>query len=157
MTKQLFVVLCALALLSMISSLAPVQAQTVAVPTLPVEPYYDVAREVTLTGTVSNVLTGPSDGMIAGSHLLLQTASGEIDASLGRWGLQGKGALSVAPGDQVAVTGVMKMLREKQVFVVRTVKAGDHIYRMRSEHGIAVSPQTRQRLGRQTEQKGDSL
>jgi len=155
--KQLFTGLCAVALLSLISPLALIQAQTAAIETRHAEPYYDITREVTLTGTVSSVLNAPSAGKIAGSHLLLQTASGEIDASLGRWGLQGKGALSVAVGDQIEVTGTMKTLREKPVFVVRTVKAGGQIYMIRTQYGIAISPQGRQRLGRQTEQKGDSL
>jgi hypothetical protein len=155
--KKLFAGLCGLTLLSLVSTLSPVQAQTRAVETRQTEPYYDVTREVTLTGTVSSVLREPSAGMIVGSHLLLATASGEVDASVGRWGLQGKGALSVATGDQVEVTGIMKTLMQKQVFVVRTVKAGGQVYLIRSEHGVAVSPQTRQRLGQQTEQKGDSL
>jgi hypothetical protein len=155
--KSPFTGLCALAVLSLISSVAPVQAQTAAIETRPAEPYYDVAREVTLKGTVSSVLTKPSPGMIMGSHLLLATASGEVDASLGRFGLVGKGALSVAAGQQVEVTGVMKTLMEKQVFVARTVKVGEQVYTMRNQHGFQVSPQTRQRLRQMTTQKGDSL
>jgi hypothetical protein len=155
--KPLFTGLCALALLSLISSTAPVQAQTAAIETRPAEPYYDVAREVTLKGTVSSVLTKPSPGMIMGSHLLLATASGEVDASLGRFGLLGKGALSVAAGQQVEVTGVMKTLMNRQVFVARTVKVGEQVYTMRNQHGFQVSPQTRERLRQMTTQKGDSL
>jgi hypothetical protein len=155
--KSPFTGLCALAVLSLISSVAPVQAQTAAIETRPAEPYYDVAKEVTLKGTVSSVLTKPSPGMIMGSHLLLATASGEVDASLGRFGLLGKGALSVAAGQQVEVTGVMKTLMEKQVFVARTVKVGEQVYTMRNQHGFQVSPQTRQRLRQMTTQKGDSL
>jgi hypothetical protein len=120
-------------------------------------PYYDIAREVKIGGTVSKVFVGHAQGMIIGSHLLLSTPSGEVDASLGRWGLQGKGALSVAPGQQVEVTGVMKTLRDKQVFLVREVKAGGQVYTMRNVHGIAVSPQTRERASQKTAQKGESL
>jgi hypothetical protein len=155
--KSPFTGLCALALLSLISSTAPVQAQTAAIETRPAAPYYDVAREITLKGTVSSVLTKPSPGMIMGSHLLLATASGEVDASLGRFGLVGKGALSVAAGQQVEVTGVMKTLMEKQVFVARTVKVGEQVYTMRNQHGFQVSPQTRERARQMTTQKGDSL
>jgi len=155
--KQLFAGLCALALLSLISPLTPAQAQTRAVETRHAEPYYDVNREVTITGTVSSVLRGPSAGMIAGSHLLLTTPAGQVDASLGRWGLHGKGALSVAAGDQVEVTGVMKTLLQKQVFVVRTVKVGGQVYTIRSEYGISVSPQTRERLSQKITQKGETL
>jgi hypothetical protein len=152
MLKQLFAGLCALALLSLISPLTPVQAQTRAIETRHAEPYYDVNREVTLTATVSSVLTRPSAGMIMGSHLLLATASGEVDASLGKWGLQGKGALSVAAGEQVEVTGVMKTLMDKPVFLARTVRVGGQVYTLRNEHGIQMSPQARERAGQKTAQ-----
>jgi hypothetical protein len=95
--------------------------------------------------------------MIIGPHLLLTTASGKVDASLGKWGLQGKGALSVAAGDQVEVTGVMKTFMNQQVLVVRTVKAGGQVHTMRNEHGIQVSPQARERMSQNTSQKGDTL
>jgi ABC-type uncharacterized transport system ATPase subunit len=91
--------------------------------------------------------------MMWGSHLMLQTVSGKVDASLGRWGLEGKGALSVTPGQQVEVTGVMKTLRDKEVFVARTVKVNGKVYTMRNEHGVPVSPQTRKRAA----EKGESL
>jgi hypothetical protein len=107
--------------------------------------YYDVSQEVTLRGAVSGVLTKPASGMIMGSHLLLTTVSGPVDASLGRWGLQGKDALSVIAGQQVEVTGVMKTLKNQVVFVTRIVKVGDKVYRMRNEHGIPLSPQARER------------
>jgi hypothetical protein len=153
--KPQFTGRCALALLFLIS--APlVQAQTAAIETRLSVPYYDVAREVTLKGTVSSVLTMPSPGMIMGSHLLLATASGEVDASLGRFGLLGKGALAVAAGQQVEVTGVMKTLMGRQVFVARTVKVGEQVYTMRNQHGVQVSPQARERARQMTTQKGDS-
>jgi hypothetical protein len=120
-------------------------------------PYYDVRREVTLSGTVSSVLTRPAPGMTWGSHLLLATAGGEVDASLGRFGLQGKGALSVAVGDQIEVTGVVKTLANRQVLLVRAVKAGGRVITIRSEHGIPISPQARERAAQKSGQRGESL
>jgi len=119
-------------------------------------PYYDITKEVTVVGTVSKVVTKSSFGMISGSHLLLATAAGAVDASLGRFGLQGKGALSVGAGQQVEVTGVMKTLKNRQVFVTRTVSVGSHVYTMRNQHGIPVSPQARERASQKTA-KGASL
>jgi|SRR5208337_3022832 len=116
-------------------------------------PYYDVSKEITLSGTVSSVLEKPAPGMTWGSHLMIETLSGRVDASLGRWGLQGKGALSVKPGQQVEVTGVMKSLRDKEVFVARTVKVNGKVYAVRNQHGIEVSPQARQRAA----EKGETL
>jgi len=50
--------------------------------------------------------------------------------------MRGKGALSVTPGQQVEVTGVMKTLKGKQVFVTRLVQADGHTYTIRNEHGF---------------------
>jgi hypothetical protein len=62
---------------------------------------YDVSKEVTLSGTVSSVLHKAAPGMTWGSHLIVETASGRLDASLGRFGLEGKGALSVTPASRL--------------------------------------------------------
>jgi hypothetical protein len=95
----------------------------------------------------------PAAGMIMGSHLLLATSSGPVDASLGRFGLRGKGSVSVAAGQQVELTGVMKTIKNRQVFLTRTVKVNGKIYPIRNEHGVSISPQARQRAA----QKGESL
>jgi hypothetical protein len=152
MMKRLFAGLYALALISLISLQLPVQAQTAE---RSVGPFgYDASKEVTLNGTVLSVLAKPSPGMVMGSHLLLTTPSGPVDASLGRFGLMGKGALSVAPGQQVEVTGVMKTVKDKQIFLARTVKVGGEVYTIRNEHGFPVSPQARERANRKTAGEG---
>ena len=89
--------------------LAVLAVPLVAQPASEAHPYYDQRQEVTLKATVSSVLTRPEPGMIIGSHLLLSTPSGTVDASLGRFGLEGKGALSVTAGDvlKVQLTGVL--------------------------------------------------
>jgi hypothetical protein len=110
---------------------------------------YDVSKEVTLSGTVSSVLYKPAPGMIWGSHLMVETVSGRLDASLGRFGLEGQGALSVTPGQQIELTGVMKTVRDQEVFVVRSVKVNGKTYAMRNGHGIDVSPGTRERAAKE--------
>jgi hypothetical protein len=156
--KRLFAGLCALVLLSLLLPLPPAQAQTAAAATRPAGPFtYDVTKEVTLLATVSSVLTKPSPGMIMGAHLLLATSSGPVDASLGTFGLRGKGAPSVATGEQIEVTGVMKTLKNHQVFLARTVRVGGQVYTVRNKHGFSVSPQARERAGRKTAEKGGTL
>jgi hypothetical protein len=109
---------------------------------------YDVTQEITLGGTVSDVLVKPASGMITGPHLLLATVSGAVDTSLGRWALQGKDALKLSIGQPVEVTGVMKTVRDRRVLLARTVKVGGKIYVMRNRHGIPVPPQARERASR---------
>jgi hypothetical protein len=76
---------------------------------------------------------------------MVETVSGRLDASLGRFGLEGAGALSVTPGQQIELTGAMKTVRDKEVFMVRSVKANGKTYTMRNEHGVDVSPLARER------------
>jgi hypothetical protein len=109
---------------------------------------YDTSEEVTVRGSVTAVLTKAPKGMMNGSHLLLATLSGPIDVSLGAYALIGKDALTVRLGEQVEVIGVMKTLNTKSVLMARTVTAGDHVYPIRSEHGIAMSTQARERARR---------
>jgi hypothetical protein len=71
--------------------------------------------------------------------------------------LIGKGALAVSPGQQVEVKGVMKTIKARQVFLVRTVKAGGAVYPIRNKHGFAISPQSRERASQKTTQKSESL
>jgi len=119
-------------------------------------PFYNIAQEVTLSGPVSAVYQRPVVGMIAGSHVMLLTGSGRVDASLGKWGLHGKGAPTIANGEQVTVRGVMKTIRNKEVFFVRIMEVGGHTYNIRNQHGVPVSPQSRERAEK-TAQKGVSL
>lgn len=145
---------CALALLFFISLQSLLQAQTAA-GTGATRPFsYDVTREVTLHGTVSNVLTKSATGMMWGSHLLLITPNGPVDASLGRFALRANGALAVAVGQQVDVTGVMKTIGGRQVLLTRTVNVGGRIYTIRNAHGAPVSPQPRDRASRKTAGEG---
>jgi hypothetical protein len=147
--KRMFLEFFALALLFSIASIPLAQAQTPEVATRTSRPLsYNVAQEVTLNGTVSSVLRKPTPGMIMGSHLLLATSSGPVDVSLGRFGLLGNDAFPIAAGQQIEVTGVMKLMKDKQVFLVRTVKADGRVYAVRNEHGIPVSPQARERASR---------
>jgi hypothetical protein len=137
--------------------LAILAVPLVAQPERESHPFYDISKEVTLTGTVSSVLARPAAGMIFGAHLMLDTASGQVDASLGKWALQGKGALSLSAGAPVELTGVMKTMNDKQVFIVRTVKANGQVYTIRNQSGVPNSPQSRARVSQKTTQGGVSL
>jgi hypothetical protein len=156
--KPLLTGLGTVVVLLLIAFLCPIQTQTTAAASgVATPPSYGVAEEVTLTGTVSSVVMKAAPGMIVGSHLLLATPSGPVDASLGRFGLQGAGAASVAVGQQIEATGIMKTIKNKTFFLVRTLKVGGEVYTIRSKHGFPVSPQARQRASQRMGGKGESL
>jgi|ERR1700691_724165 len=154
--KRLHAVLFLLIFLLSISYASAVKAQTSALATKAAGPFsYDVSQEVTLSGTVSSVRTKPTAGMIMGSHLLFVTSFGPVDASLGKFALLGDDALAVTPGQQVEVTGVAKMIKGRQVFLARIVKAGGTAYVIRNKHGFVVSPEARERAAaRKTAEEG---
>jgi len=137
----------------------PAHAQTAeGTPGSVVPPKYDITREVTLTGTVSSVLksTTREMPMLGGSHLIVQTTSGKIDASLGGYAMKAVGALPVAPGQQVQITGVMKTIRDQQVFITRLVQVNGRIYKIRNEHGFVLTPKPRKGVTK-PEAKGAQL
>ena len=145
--RQAFPYLLALALLTLISFAVPAYAQTPELAARPSGPFaYELSKEITLSGTVSSVLEKPSPGMTMGAHLLLETSSGTVDASLGRFALLGSDALAVSAGQRIEITGVMKTLQGKQVLLVRVIKVNDLVHVIRNKHGLPLSPQTRERL-----------
>jgi hypothetical protein len=139
---------------------APIHAETAAATARPTpRPRYDISKEVTLTGSVSSVVKQPTRGMhlIPGSHLMVTTSSGTVDASLGRYAMKGKKPLSFTSGEQVRLTGVTQRTSTgKEVFMVRLVQANGHIYKLRNEHGFAYMPAAR-RDSAKSESKGGSL
>lgn len=158
----------ALALLFSALPLLTIQAQTASAQssstqissaqTKPAGPLtYDTAEEVTLNGTISSVLVKPSPGMFPGAHLLLTTVDGAVDISLGTAGRQGMGALSLTAGQQVEVVGIMKTIKQKQVFLARSVQTGSHLYVIRNKHGIPVSSIGRERTIQNAGHGGDTL
>jgi DNA/RNA endonuclease YhcR with UshA esterase domain len=149
-----------LALLALVLFASPIHAQTSAAAATPAARpgAYDISKEVTLTGTVTRVLkeTTPEMKTLGGAHLILETSSGALDANVGGYALRGKGALSVTAGEQVEVTGVMKTIRGKQVFVTRRVQAGGRTFVIRNEHGFLLTPASRN-ANLKSEAKGGQL
>jgi hypothetical protein len=117
---------------------------------------YDVRDEVTISGAVTSVFARPAPGMVFGSHLVVATASGNVDVSLGRFGLRGKGAPSIGNGEQIEITGVMKTIKGQQLFLARMLKMHGETYTLRSEHGIEISPQARPGANGKTEAKTEA-
>jgi hypothetical protein len=141
--KWRFPVLGPFAVLALCLFALPIYAQTAAVTAKPVAPQrYDITKEVTLTGTVNSVVKAPTREMkmLPGSHLMLATASGNLDATLGNYAMRNAGDLSITTGQQVQVTGVTTMVKGQQVFVTRLVQVNGRTYKVRNEHGVAVAP-----------------
>jgi DNA/RNA endonuclease YhcR with UshA esterase domain len=121
-------------------------------------PFYDISKEVTLRGTVSDVLAKAAPGTMAGPHLLFATSR------RGKWTRASEGSLCKArtrfpslPGKEVEVTGVMKTVKNRDVFVARIVRVDGKAYKLRNQHGVPMSPLSRERASQKAAQKGESL
>ena len=68
---------------------------------------YNVSKEVTLTGTVSSVVKKPSAGMLIGTHVMLNTANGGVDAHIGSYAGRDKRLDSLSQGETVKAVGMM--------------------------------------------------
>jgi hypothetical protein len=148
MKKKLLSGISTLVLLSFLSTHI-VRAQTSTASTTPTAFAYDASQEVKVQGNVAAILLIFSHGMLPGSHILLTSPSGQVDVSLGVFGLRGPGSLSLKEGQQVSVTGVMKTIGGKEVFLARTVEVGENVFAIRNEHGIPIPPQARNRAGQE--------
>jgi len=117
-------------------------------------PRYDVAKEVTIEGTVASVVTKPAPGMLAGAHALVTTPSGTVDAHLGNYAMKGANALALSAGERVRMLGVMVTLKGRAVLLVRTLQTGRSLYTIRNAHGFLLRPSSASATHPQKDAKG---
>lgn len=156
MMKKPHVGLYALAALSL-ALLPSVHAQTATVVAKPARPFgYDITKEVTLSGTVAGAPTNTTPETMNAFQFLLTTSSDTVNVNLGIFE-RGEGAISVALGKQIEVTGVMKNLNGSRILLARILKVGSRTYTIRNERGIPMAPQTKLRVAKKTAQNAGAL
>jgi len=101
---------------------------------------YDVTKEVTLEGTIQNLVKNPAAGAIPGAHLIVSTGQGTVDAHIGNRVIMGPSAASFAVGQAVKLVGMMTKFNEQEVLLVRTIQTENRTITVRSEHGFLVYP-----------------
>jgi hypothetical protein len=119
-----------------------------------VAPRYDVNKEVTLEGTIRSVVSKPTVGMALGTHLMLATSKGPVDAHIGDFVFKGSHPLSVAAGQSVKVTGAMTTIKNKEIFLVRTIDTGGRLTTVRTAHGFLIAPGAKGRMALAAEKGG---
>jgi hypothetical protein len=139
--------LCLLMTLAISLLAAPIYAdQAVALKRNLNSGWYDVRKEVTLQGTVESVVKNSAVTSFVGAHLMVSTAQGTVDASIGNHLVAGRYAMEFTPGQSVKLTGMMIEVNHHSVFAVRTLQTGDRTVTVRSQHGFLVSPAAKTRL-----------
>jgi len=100
---------------------------------------YSVSREGSLVGTVVKYDPASSTSP-QGAHLLIQTASGQVDVHLGNAKLLEINHLQLNPGDNVRIVGEPLALGEGTYFAARIVQKGTQAVAVRNTKGWPLTP-----------------
>jgi hypothetical protein len=101
-------------------------------------PNYDPAKEVTVTGTVEEVVQQPAQGRMpmGGVHLMLKTADKTVEVHVGPNFFLNEKKVTFAKGDQVQVIGAEFEQNGTKGIIAREIKRGDTTLTLRDEKGI---------------------
>lgn len=98
---------------------------------------YQVAREVSLVGTVSSVVEDSKTGPL-GTHVMVQSASGLVDVHIGSAKYLELNKLNLKSGDSVRILGENFMVGTDTVFFARIVQDGTAAVAVRSPKGMPL-------------------
>lgn len=121
---------------------AAASAQTAATPAADVRtntmlPSYDITKEVKVQGTIQKIDTSGTNGL-TGTQILIQTASGAVDAHLGYGPASKASYLGISEGQSVTIVGMMQSVGSSNVLLARILTTASRVFVLRNEHGIPV-------------------
>lgn len=99
-----------------------------------------VANEVTVAGTIQQVVSDPAAGRPSGIHLLVTSPQGVFDAAVGPF-LASDVKDSLSSGQPVKVTGAMRTFNGQQFLLVREMNIAGRQVTIRNPHGFLVRAQ----------------
>jgi hypothetical protein len=103
----------------------------------PSSPGYDKAHEITLNGTVQEVVTKRVAGSPVGMHLLVAGKEGTVDVHLGAFLTQDTQE-ALHAGAPVEIVGSMTTINGKDYLLARQLVLGGHSVTVRTERGFLV-------------------
>lgn len=98
---------------------------------------YNLAKEVKIQGTIQKIDVAVPTGPM-GTHILIQTAQGLVDAHLGHGPAAKPEYLGLSESQSVTVVGMMENFGANNVLLVRLLQTPTRIFVLRNEHGIPV-------------------
>jgi len=102
-------------------------------------PVYDAAHEITVEGTIQEVVTKHTVGTPPGMHLMVAGPQGLVDVHLGPFmSKQTKEALQA--GMPVRIVGATTSLHGKTYLLARQITFGESTVTVRSPRGIIMPP-----------------
>jgi hypothetical protein len=99
---------------------------------------YNLADDVSLQGTILSY-TEDSQTPPMGTHLVLQTSSGNAEVHLGDARLLHLAKMNLAPGMSIRVVGQMQNVGAKPMFMARLIQSGAQVLAVRSVHGLPLA------------------
>jgi hypothetical protein len=93
--------------------------------------------EITMLGTVRQVVSEHVAGSPAGVHVLIDGPLGSFDASLGS-SLTGDVMQALSDGGAVQIIGAVRSVNGKDYLMARQLKVGDHVVTIRNSNGFLV-------------------
>jgi hypothetical protein len=100
---------------------------------------YSMSREVFLLGTVVK-FDSASATLPMGAHVILQTASGQVDVHLGNAKVLQAAHFTLNPGDSVRIAGEPLALGDSTYFAARVVQKGAQAVAVRNTKGFLLTP-----------------
>jgi hypothetical protein len=100
------------------------------------------AHDVTVAGTVQQVITTHTLGAPAGTLIVAEGPQGSFTASLGS-ALSDQVRQTLSPGTPVQVSGVMQTINGKSYLMARKLTVAGDQFIIRNEHGFLVHSQQR--------------
>ena len=100
---------------------------------------YDAGREVQLVGTVVKFDSASSLPPM-GAHVLVQTASGQVDVHLGNAKVLTANHLALSAGDNIRIVGEPMTLGDGTYFAARIVQKGMQAVAVRNTRGFPLKP-----------------
>jgi hypothetical protein len=104
-------------------------------------PVYDAAHEITLNGTIQQVVTERVAGSPGGMHLLVAGPHGLVDVHLGPF-LSKETKEALHTGTPVQIVGAMTTLHGKNYLLARELNVGGTVITVRSKHGALAHEHT---------------
>jgi len=99
---------------------------------------YDLRREGSLLGTVVKYETASTVPPL-GAHVLIQTASGQVDVHLGNARVLQANHIELNPGDSVRIVGEALTFGDGTVFAARIVQKGMQAVAVRNPRGFLLT------------------
>jgi hypothetical protein len=99
---------------------------------------YNIANDVSLQGTILSY-TENSQTPPIGTHLVLQTSTGNVEVHLGDARLLHLAKMNLAQGMSIRVVGQTQTVGAKPIFMARLVQSGAQILAVRSVHGLPLA------------------